>query len=209
MSVYFVHCNVCQRMPDKHVQFFVGECGHIACSTCVEDVPSRMQPKCEVCNRKIRLQLIGPEMRGKEFFMNPVPMLDGIINKLYDRALVLPPLEGGSHQGDAPQLSLTDASTSGVKPHVKPRVRSQQTSFAQPRSLLQKPLATERHKTPEKPNTPRIQQPSFAQPRSVQLKSPHVKGILRKSQTLNPPPVVIAPAHEEFLRRRDDARWTL
>ncbi|KAI6219014.1 hypothetical protein M3Y99_01678900 [Aphelenchoides fujianensis] len=75
MNVWFLHCNLCQRLPTEDLPFYVGECGHVGCGKCVDAEPSKMQPNCGVCKKPAKLRKIDEKMRGHKFFEDPLPAL--------------------------------------------------------------------------------------------------------------------------------------
>uniref|UniRef100_A0AC34QQM1 RING-type domain-containing protein n=1 Tax=Panagrolaimus sp. JU765 TaxID=591449 RepID=A0AC34QQM1_9BILA len=68
MDCKWLHCVFCSRFPQPDVKFFIGSCGDVACSKCVEK--KLLTPKCSRCNRNTNMLEINADMKDtvKMFF---------------------------------------------------------------------------------------------------------------------------------------------
>ncbi|GMR59163.1 hypothetical protein PMAYCL1PPCAC_29358, partial [Pristionchus mayeri] len=71
MASDWIHCNSCQAIPSKDVQFIFTSCGHIVCNKCISKIPN--STLCTYCNKNAKFMEINrslkPEMQM--FFRNP------------------------------------------------------------------------------------------------------------------------------------------
>ncbi|KAI6227754.1 hypothetical protein M3Y99_01215000 [Aphelenchoides fujianensis] len=129
MNVWFLHCNLCSRLPTEDIHFFVGECGHVGCSKCVDAEPSKMQPNCGVCKKPAKLRKVDEKMRSHKFFEDPVPALEKLgasLKKMERTGLfgkkVKPQRKGAERKAakHRPKNAQPKASTSKEAPREQP-----------------------------------------------------------------------------------------